>query len=67
MTATIWPKEMVELFSPNYVAPVVGFLTSEDCPETGATVEAAAGWVGRYRWQRTFGYAVCLFRSSDLC
>lgn len=28
MTATIWPEEMLKVFSPNFVAPPVGFLVS---------------------------------------
>ena len=35
MTKTIWPQEMVDLFKPDYVAPIVGFLSSDDCPVTG--------------------------------
>lgn len=29
MTSTIWPQEMVDAFKPDYVAPVVGYLTSK--------------------------------------
>lgn len=28
MTATIWPEEMLKVFSPDFVAPPVGFLVS---------------------------------------
>jgi multifunctional beta-oxidation protein len=28
MTATIWPQEMVDAFKPDYIAPLVGYLTS---------------------------------------
>lgn len=28
MTATVWPKEMLKVFSPDFVAPPVGFLVS---------------------------------------
>lgn len=29
MTSTIWPQEMVDAFKPDYIAPIVGFLTSK--------------------------------------
>jgi multifunctional beta-oxidation protein len=29
MTETVWPKEMLEAFRPDHVAPLVGYLTSE--------------------------------------
>lgn len=29
MTSTIWPQEMVDAFKPDYIAPVVGYLTSK--------------------------------------
>lgn len=28
MTSTIWPQEMVDAFKPDFIAPVVGYLTS---------------------------------------
>jgi multifunctional beta-oxidation protein len=29
MTSTVWSQEMVDAFKPEYVAPVVGYLTSK--------------------------------------
>ena len=57
MTATIWPQELVNAFKPDYVAPFVGFLTSESAP-TAVIVEATCGWGATYHWQRTHGYRV---------
>jgi multifunctional beta-oxidation protein len=56
MTKTIWPPEMVEMFKPDYVAPIVGFLTSDDCPVTGTIYEVMAGWAAQVRWERTGGH-----------
>ncbi|KAL5526934.1 hypothetical protein ACEPAF_8661 [Sanghuangporus sanghuang] len=57
MTATIWPKEMVEAFKPDYVAPVVGYLTSEANEETtGSLFEISGGWAAQTRWQRAGGH-----------
>jgi len=57
MTATIWPEEMVRAFSPGFIAPVVGYLTSEVNTTTMGIYEVSGGWAAAYRWQRTFGYA----------
>ncbi|QRV90224.1 short chain dehydrogenase [Ceratobasidium sp. AG-Ba] len=57
MTATIWPEEMVKAFSPDYVAPLVGFLASESNEDTtGALFEVTGGWAARTRWQRAGGH-----------
>ncbi|TFK27206.1 peroxisomal hydratase-dehydrogenase-epimerase [Coprinopsis marcescibilis] len=57
MTSTVWPQEMVDAFKPDFVAPVVGYLTSKDNTETsGAVFEVSGGWAAQTRWQRTGGY-----------
>ncbi|KAH6913043.1 peroxisomal hydratase-dehydrogenase-epimerase [Coprinopsis sp. MPI-PUGE-AT-0042] len=57
MTMTVWPQEMVDAFKPDYVAPVVGFLSSKDNTETtGGLFEVSGGWAAATRWQRTFGH-----------
>ena len=60
MTATVWPEEMLKAFSPNYVAPAVGFLVSEANTDTGGLYAVSAGHVSKFRWQRSYGYAVSL-------
>lgn len=55
MTATIWTEEMVKTFSPDFVAPVVAFLTSKDNKSTGQVVETYGGKIAVLRWQRTGG------------
>jgi len=51
---------MVQAFSPDYVAPVVGYLGSEACETTMGLYEVSAGWCASLRWQRSYGYAVRL-------
>lgn len=57
MTATVWPKEMLETFKPEFVAPVVAFLTSPECTETGTFYETFGGFAAQMRWERTQGVA----------
>jgi hypothetical protein len=56
ITSTVWPAGVVEYLKPELVAPLVVFLASERCRETGALFEVGGGWIGRLRWQRTAGY-----------
>ncbi|KIY51787.1 NAD(P)-binding protein [Fistulina hepatica ATCC 64428] len=57
MTATIWPQEMVDAFKPDYVAPVVGYLSSSANQSTSGTLfEVSGGWAAQTRWQRAGGH-----------
>ncbi|KIW91758.1 peroxisomal hydratase-dehydrogenase-epimerase [Cladophialophora bantiana CBS 173.52] len=58
MTRTILPEELVQLFKPEYVAPLVLALCSDKVPEppTGLLFEVGSGWQARTRWQRTGGH-----------
>jgi len=55
MTATILPAELLEAFKPDYVAPLVGFLGHEACPDSGSIFEVGSCWVGEIRRQRSAG------------
>lgn len=57
MTSTIWPQEMVNAFKPDYIAPVVGYLSSKDNVETsGLLFEISGGWAAQTRFQRSGGH-----------
>ncbi|CDZ96369.1 multifunctional beta-oxidation protein [Phaffia rhodozyma] len=56
MTETIWTKEMVDAFKPDFVAPLVGYLASDDCETTGDLFEVSGGWASQVRWERSGGY-----------
>ena len=55
LTQDILPPEVFDALSPDHIAPIVAWLCHEDCEENGTIVEAAGGWAGRYRWQRSKG------------
>lgn len=57
MTATVMPAEMVEALKPEYIAPLVCFLTHEsNKSNTGGIYEVGSGWVSKVRWQRSGGF-----------
>jgi multifunctional beta-oxidation protein len=57
MTSTIWTQEMVDAFKPDFIAPVVGYLTSAENKHTsGSLFEITGGWAAQTRWQRSGGY-----------
>ena len=47
---------------PDFVAPVVGYLCSEQCEDTGSVFEVFGGYAAQMRWQRTYGFVVLLRR-----
>ncbi|KAL8452964.1 hypothetical protein Emag_002050 [Eimeria magna] len=61
MTESILPPALVKALKPECVAPVVLYLSSKECDETGQVYEVGAGWVAAVRWQRSPGK---LFPSS---
>lgn len=55
MTLTIFREEDKNLYSPDYVAPLLIVLASDDVPVTGELFEVGGGWIGNTRWQRAKG------------
>ncbi|TDL25503.1 putative multifunctional beta-oxidation protein [Rickenella mellea] len=57
MTRSVFPQEMIDAFKPDYVAPVVGYLTSEANEETtGDLFDICGGSASQTRWQRSGGH-----------
>jgi hypothetical protein len=44
MTDTVLPREVVERWRPEHVAPIVAYLASEFVRESGCIFEAGGGW-----------------------
>lgn len=48
---------MIDKFKPDFIAPVVGYLTSKDNKDTtGSLFEISGGWAAQTRWQRSGGH-----------
>ncbi len=47
MTATVMPPDMVEKLKPDYVSPMVAYMCSEDCTDSGIVFVAGAGYFSR--------------------
>ncbi|KAI9016899.1 peroxisomal hydratase-dehydrogenase-epimerase [Hyaloraphidium curvatum] len=55
LTATVWPKELLEAVKPEYVVPLVAYLCHSSSKENGSLFEVGAGWMAKLRWQRSKG------------
>lgn len=62
MTETIMPPDVLEMIKPEFVVPVVAYLTHETSTETAGVFESAGGIIKKLRWQRSKGAA---FRCDD--
>ncbi|KAJ2552662.1 hypothetical protein EV175_003229 [Coemansia sp. RSA 1933] len=55
MTATVMPQEMLDALKPEFIAPLVGYLTHETTKQTGGLFEIGAGSITAHRWEATRG------------
>ena len=47
LTAQVWREELMEAMKPEYVAPLVAYLCSEECEETGFIYTVGGGYFSR--------------------
>ena len=57
MTETVMPPPLLEKLRPEAVAPLVGWLCSEESKESGSLFEVGAGRFFKLGWQRNGGFA----------
>lgn len=55
MTKTVLPENIVELWKPEFVSPMVAYLSHESCPATGSIFEAGGGFFAQVKWMRAPG------------
>ncbi|KAJ2159155.1 hypothetical protein GGF46_003243 [Coemansia sp. RSA 552] len=55
MTATVMPQEILEALKPEFIAPLVAYLTHEKTAQSGGVYEIGAGTVTAHRWEGTEG------------
>lgn len=58
LTATVLPEDIRKKLKPEYVSPLVAYLCSEACQETGGLYEVGAGAFFHLKWFRSQGLKI---------
>jgi 3-hydroxyacyl-CoA dehydrogenase/3a,7a,12a-trihydroxy-5b-cholest-24-enoyl-CoA hydratase len=66
LTQTVMPEDLVQALKPEFVTPLVVYLSHESCTETGQIFEAGAGWYGTAQLYRSKGKVIPNATAEDL-
>ncbi|KAK4629172.1 Peroxisomal hydratase-dehydrogenase-epimerase [Fulvia fulva] len=56
LTATVMPKEVLDMLKPEWIVPLVAVLTHKsNTKESGGIFELGGGHIAKYRWERSRG------------
>ncbi|KAI1724611.1 short chain dehydrogenase domain-containing protein [Ditylenchus destructor] len=66
LTQTVMPQDLVDAMKPEYITPLVMFLSHEECPETGKVFEAGSGWYGTVQQYRSKGKVIENAKAEDI-
>ncbi|CAF1395501.1 unnamed protein product, partial [Didymodactylos carnosus] len=58
LTQSLLPDDAEHGLKPEFVMPLVLYLSHETCDETGSLFEVAGGWIGKVRWEKSSGAVV---------